>query len=155
MTGHLVLSTLHTADPVGAIARLQDLGLPQRELAAALLGIHAQRLVRLICPACAVPCAPEPGLLVLAGHPSGAAWRRGQGCPACGHTGVRGRRAIHDLLAFIPPVRDLVAAGAPAADIEAAARSRGKGSLQGQALALAAAGAITLDEAVRVTVAEP
>jgi type IV pilus assembly protein PilB len=154
LTGHLVLSTLHAADPVGAVARLQDLGLPPRELAAAVLGIHAQRLVRLICPACAGPDAPEPGLLALAGHPAGGAWRRGRGCAACAGTGVRGRRAIHDLLAFTPAVRELVAAGAPAGAVEAAARSRGKGSLQGQALVLAAEGAITLDEAVRVTVAE-
>jgi type IV pilus assembly protein PilB len=154
MTGHLVLSTLHTADPAGALARLQDLGLPPRELAATVLGIHAQRLVRLICPACAGPCAPEPGTLALAGHPPEGGWRRGAGCEACAGTGIRGRRAIHDLLPFTPAVRDRVAAGAPAAEIEAAARRQDRVGLREQALALAAAGVITLDEAVRVTVAD-
>lgn len=140
MTGHLVLSTLHANDPVGAIPRLRDLGASGQELAAAVLGIHAQRLVRLNCAACS---RPDSG-----GH------RKGAGCEACGFTGIRGRRAIHDLLPVTPAVRELLAAGAPPAAIEAAARREGKGSLHEHALALAAEGAISLDEALRVTVAE-
>jgi len=131
MTGHLVLSTLHANDPVGAIPRMRDLGASFQDLADAVLGIHAQRLVRLTCTGCG-----------------------GRGCPACGGTGVRGRRAIHDLLPVTPAVRGLIAAGAAPAEIEAAALREGKGSLHGHAMALAAQGLITLEEALRVTVAE-
>jgi len=150
MTGHLVLSTLHTNDPVGSIARLRDLGVSGQDVAATVLGIHAQRLVRLNCTACAVPCDPAP-LLMDAGP---GRWLRGAGCPACGFTGVRGRRAIHDLLVLTAPIRDLVAGGAPAAEVEAAARREGKGSLAGHALALAREGLVAPGEAVRVTAGE-
>jgi len=150
MTGHLVLSTLHTSDPAGAIPRLRELGLPALELAEALAGIHAQRLVRLNCRSCARPCRPEPAALAAAGDPPGGAWMRGEGCAACGGTGIRGRRAVHDLLPVSPRIRELIAAGAAPREIEAQARFLGKGSLFGQALALAREGSITLEEAVRV-----
>ena len=149
MTGHLVLSTLHTSDPVGAIARMKDLGASDQELAASVLGIHAQRLVRLTCRACARPCDPPPGLA-----PEPAHWLSGAGCPICGLTGVAGRRAIHDLLPVAPGVRERIAAGAPLAEIEAAARLLGKGSLFEHALELARAGLISPAEALRVTAAE-
>jgi type IV pilus assembly protein PilB len=150
MTGHLVLTTLHTNDPVGAIPRLRELGISSLELSSALLGIHAQRLVRLNCPRCAGPSWPAPELQALSHEP--CVWMKGAGCDACGHTGVRGRRAIHDLLPISPAIRELVAAGARPADIEGLARREGKGSLRQQAMALARAGAISLEEAVRVTV---
>jgi type IV pilus assembly protein PilB len=153
MTGHLVLATLHTNDPVSAIPRLKELGVSAQELAAALLGIHAQRLVRLNCPSCVRPCPPEPGALALAGGPEGF-WMKGAGCEACGFTGIQGRRAIHDLLPVTAPVRELIAGAASLAEIEALARSQGKGSLHEHALALAGEGVISLDEALRVTVAE-
>jgi type IV pilus assembly protein PilB len=152
MTGHLVLTTLHTGDPVGALPRLRDLGIGSLDLATAILGIHAQRLVRLTCPHCAGPETPAPEELAQA---AGAGrWQRGAGCLACGGTGVKGRRAVHDLLAMTPPVRALVAAGAPPAEVEAQARRQGKASLREHALALARAGTITLHEALRVTAAE-
>jgi type IV pilus assembly protein PilB len=152
MTGHLVLTTLHTGDPVGAIPRLRDLGIGGLDLATAVLGIHAQRLVRLICPHCAERSMPAPEALAQAGGDGD--WRRGAGCLACGGTGVRGRRAVHDLLPMTPQARELVAAGAPPAEVEALARRQGKASLREHAVALARAGAITLDEALRVTAAE-
>ncbi|BDU72202.1 GspE/PulE family protein [Mesoterricola silvestris] len=131
MTGHLVLATLHAGQPVGALARLRDLGATGGDLAETLLAIHAQRLVRLLCAACG-----------------------GRGCPACGATGVWGRRAIHDLLPITPAVRDLIAAGAAAPAIEAEARRQGKGSLGEHALALAAQGLISATEARRVAAEE-
>jgi len=151
MTGHLVLATLHTNDPVGAIARLKEMGISGVELSSALLGVHAQRLVRLNCRSCAAPCQPEPQLLAM-GFGTGT-WMKGAGCEACGHTGVRGRRAIHDLLAITPLIRSMVATGANPGEIETQARLQGKGSLQDHALDLARAGVISLEEAVRVAVA--
>jgi len=152
MTGHLVLTTLHTNDPVGAIPRLTEMGVSPLELSSALLGIHAQRLVRMNCTACAAPCRPDPAILALVREEG--PWMRGTGCDACGQTGVKGRRAVHDLLMLTPAIRDLVAAGAGPGTIEAQARLQGKGSLREHALVLARAGLISLEEAVRVTVAE-
>jgi type IV pilus assembly protein PilB len=149
MTGHLVLSTLHTNDPASAIPRLKELGISNLELASALLGVHAQRLVRLNCTACARPERPDPRLLTLV--QGQGLWKKGAGCAACGFTGVKGRQAIHDLLPVTPAVRELIALGASTAAIEAQARAQGKSSLHEHALALARRGVIALEEAVRVT----
>jgi type IV pilus assembly protein PilB len=153
MTGHLVLSTLHTNDPVSALPRLKEMGISNQELAAALLGIHAQRLVRVNCTACNRPFAPEEALTLIK-DPAQGAWMKGAGCAACGFTGVKGRRAIHEILPITPPIRELIAAGAPLGEIESLARRQGKSSLFDHASALARQGIIALEEAVRVTVAE-
>jgi type IV pilus assembly protein PilB len=154
MTGHLVLTTLHTNDPVSAIPRLKDLGVTGLELAASLLGIHAQRLVRVNCPSCSAPYQPAADALTQVEDPGLGLWIKGAGCPACAGTGIKGRRAIHDLLAVSPQVRELIALGEPLGRIEATARAQGKSSLREHALVLAAEGIISLDEALRVTVAE-
>jgi len=155
MTGHLVLSTLHTNDPVGAIPRLRDMGVSDMELAAAVLGIHAQRLVRANCPACSEMYEPEPeALALLRPDQRGGPWLRGRGCESCDFKGIKGRRPIHDLLFVTPAVRELLANHAPLADIEAQARQDGKTSLFDHALSLARQGVIPLEEAVRVTMVE-
>ena len=155
MTGHLVLSTLHTNDPVGAIPRLQDMGLSRLELAAALQGVVAQRLVRVNCPHCAHPYEPEhESLAPLRPAQRAGQWRRGTGCDQCSFTGIRGRRAIHDLLFISGGVRELVAQGGGLAEIEALARAEGKASLFEHALSLAQQGVITLEEAMLISVGE-
>jgi type IV pilus assembly protein PilB len=154
MTGHLVLTTLHAGDPVGAIPRLKDLGLSSLELASTVLGIQAQRLVRLNCAACSVACQPEAAALARVQEPGRGRWMKGAGCRACAGTGIRGRRAVHDLLPVTPQVRERIARGAGLEEIEAQARVQGKGSLRQHALALAREGLITLEEALRVTVAD-
>ena len=153
MTGHLVLSTLHTNDPVSALPRLKEMGISNQELAAALLGIHAQRLVRVNCTACNQAFAPEEALIQIKDSTQGA-WMKGAGCAACGFTGVKGRRAIHEILPITAPIRELIAAGAQLGEIESLARRQGKSSLFDHALALARQGIIALEEAVRVTVPE-
>ncbi len=155
MTGHLVLSTLHTNDPIGAVPRLQDMGLSRMELATTLAGVLAQRLVRVNCQACSSPY--EPNAESIAALPRGqrdGQWERGKGCDLCNHTGIRGRRPIHDLLLVSPAVRERLASEAPLADIEGAARREGKTSLFEHAMSLARRGLITLEEALLVTVAE-
>jgi len=155
MTGHLVLSTLHTNDPVGCIPRLQDLGLTRLELASALQGVLAQRLVRVNCPNCAHPYEPEhESLAQLKPAQREGQWMRGTGCDQCAFTGIRGRRAIHDLLFVTPGVRERVAQGAPLAEIEGQARSEGKSSLFEHALRLAQQGSTTLEEALLVAVGD-
>lgn len=155
LTGHLVLSTLHTNDPVGAIPRLQDMGLSRLELGAALQGVLAQRLLKVNCQACRQPYEPEPeSLAMLKPHQRQGSWEKGKGCEQCGFTGIKGRRPIHDLLFVSPAVREAIAQGAALADIEAMARKEGKTSLFEHALSLAQQGVIPLEEAVHVTVAE-
>ncbi len=155
LTGHLVLSTLHTNDPVGAIPRLQDMGLSRLELGAALQGVLAQRLLKVNCQACRQPYEPEPeSLAMLKPHQRQGSWEKGKGCEQCGFTGIRGRRPIHDLLFISPAVREAIAQGAALAEIEAMARKEGKTSLFEHALNLAQQGVIPLEEAVHVTVAE-
>jgi type IV pilus assembly protein PilB len=155
LTGHLVLSTLHTNDPVGAIPRLQDMGLSRLELGAALQGVLAQRLLKLNCPACAQPYEPDEDLLaMLKPHQRQGSWAKGKGCDQCGFTGIKGRRPIHDLLFVSPAQRELIAQGASLSDIEAQARKEGKTSLFEHALVLAQQGLIPLDEAIHVTVSE-
>ena len=155
LTGHLVLSTLHTNDPVGAIPRLQDMGLSRLELAASIQGVLAQRLLKINCQACSQAYEPEADLLaMLKPHQREGKWERGKGCDQCGFTGIKGRRPIHDLLFVSPAVRELIAQGAALGEIEALARKEGKTSLFEHALHLAQEGLIPLEEAIHVTVAE-
>ncbi len=155
LTGHLVLSTLHTNDPVGAIPRLQDMGLSRLELGASLQGVLAQRLLKINCQACSQPYEPDADLLaMLKPHQREGQWERGKGCEQCGFTGIKGRRPIHDLLFISPVVRELIAQDASLGEIEAQARKEGKTSLFEHALHLAQQGLIPLEEAIHVTVAE-
>ena len=152
MTGHLVLSTLHTNDPVGAIPRLLDMGISPVELAATLQGVLAQRLVRVNCQACAAPYQPSEEALALL-HPGQreGQWERGTGCELCGRTGLRSRRPIHDLLMISTPVRNLIASSAPLSAIEAQAHVEGKTSLFDHGLSLARRGLVPLEEIIRTT----
>lgn len=155
MTGHLVLSTLHTNDPVGALPRLKDMGVSKLEIAAAMQCIHAQRLVRMNCIHCKEAYVPESEeLLLLRTEQRQGNWMRGIGCKACEQKGTRGRKPIHDLLYISPGIRELIASDAPLADVEAQARKEGKTSLYDHALTLAQEGLIPLSEALRVTMAE-
>jgi general secretion pathway protein E len=155
LTGHLLLSTLHTNDAVGAIIRLVDMGLEEYLIAAVLKGVLAQRLVRCLCPACRQPYRPEPELLR---HPRLAALAdrdfmlyRPSGCEACGGSGYRGRTAIAELLVFDERLSRCVIAGADGGALIAEAQAGGFVDLHSDGLAKAAAGITSLDEVLRVT----
>lgn len=153
LTGHLLLSTLHTNDAASSITRLIDMGLEEYLVAAVLKGILAQRLVRRLCAACRQPCEPEPGLSARPelGLLAGATLYRPGGCDACGGSGYHGRTAIAELLVFDEELARLVLAGADPTDIAAAARASGMIDLRRDGLAKVAAGETSLDEVLRVT----
>ncbi|MBW4548451.1 MAG: GspE/PulE family protein [Symplocastrum torsivum CPER-KK1] len=115
LTGHLVLTTLHTNDAVSAIPRLKDIGPDPGLVSDALLGIVAQRLVRRVCPHCAQPHTPieadlrKLGLSIQEANPQ--AWRRGKGCSKCFNSGYLGREAIVELLNVDDTVRQLIYEG--------------------------------------------
>lgn len=115
LTGHLVFTTLHTNDAIGAIPRLKDIGPDPGLISDALLGVMAQRLVRRVCPHCAEPHSPsEADLRLLGLKPETAnlsAWRRGRGCSQCFQSGYLGREAIIELLNIDDTVRHLIHEG--------------------------------------------
>jgi type IV pilus assembly protein PilB len=151
LTGHLVFTTLHTNDAVGAIERLLDLGVKPMLLTGATNIIVAQRLARRICATCAEPYTPSLDLLArLSLKPDGGEFRRGRGCDACAHTGYAGRVGIFEILRFTDRIRDLVAQHARASEIRAAAWGAGTRFLMEDALAKVRQGLTTIEEILRV-----
>jgi general secretion pathway protein E len=143
LTGHLVLSTLHTNDAAGAITRLLDMGLEDYLVSSTLLAVMAQRLVRSICRGCV---RPEP-----AAHEAARGPLKGEGCPACGGSGYFGRTGIFELLVMDEPMQRLILDRADANAIRAAAVSRGMETLWENGQRKMLAGLTTLEEIARVT----
>jgi type IV pilus assembly protein PilB len=151
LTGHLVLSTLHTNDAPSAVVRMRDLGTDGFKLAAVLKGIVAQRLVRRVCSSCAVPIGVEE-LPKEARPPEGreATPKRAKGCKACGGTGYKGRLAVLEIMPITEPVAHLIESGALTDALVAAARPLGMRTLWESALERVWSGQTDLAEAVRV-----
>ncbi len=151
ITGHLVLSTIHTNDAVSTITRLEDMGVEPFLLSASLVGVMAQRLVRKNCPMCTEDYEPDPALLSLIGlTPGTGRFRRGRGCASCSGTGTKGRQAVYEILAVDQTVREMIHARAPLQQIIDHARSGGMRLLSEECAELAAKGVISPEEAVRV-----
>jgi MSHA biogenesis protein MshE len=154
LTGHLVLSTLHTNDAVSSGMRLAEMGAEGYLAASALRAVIAQRLVRLICEECHEVCLPEPREQVwLASLRPGAdqiEFRRGAGCGQCGETGYRGRRGVYELLELDAPTADALRREDAAEYASAAQASRGFRPLVDCALDYAAQGKTTLEEVFRI-----
>ena len=153
LTGHLVFTTLHTNDAIGAIPRLKDLGPDPGLISDALLGIVAQRLVRRVCPHCAAPHVPSPQELSLLGlHPGEVPidqWRKGAGCANCFGSGYAGREAIVELLDVDDRVQELIYDGT-LSQLKAYLRETGFVSFRASALEKIIAGLTTVEEALRV-----
>lgn len=113
ITGHLVMSTIHTNDATGTISRLTDMGIPSYMLAASLVGILSQRLVRLTCQNCKKPYTPKAFELAAAGLPAGykQPLYAGEGCAYCNNSGYKGRVAVHEILVIDRTVRDMIVQG--------------------------------------------
>ncbi len=153
LTGHLVLSTVHTNSAAATITRLRDMGLEDYLIAATIRGVLAQRLVRRLCLACRAP-APAPDELVRQfdlDHGNGAPvtiWHA-VGCPQCRNTGFRGRMAIAEFLEPNAAIERLIFARADQADIERAAVAAGMVTMFDRGIAAALAGETTVEEVVR------
>jgi type IV pilus assembly protein PilB len=148
LTGHLVLSTLHTNSAVGTMSRLLEMGTDDYLIRATLLAVIAQRLVRKICPACRVPDEASAELRTSTGAGMHEPFYRGRGCPQCQGRGYRGRRMAYELLTMTPELRQLVTRNIDAERIQRQAIADGMLPLPEHALALARAGEISLSEAL-------
>src|SRR3954462_5781813 len=155
MTGHLVLTTLHTNSAVAAMTRLVDMGAEPFLVASSLTAAVAQRLVRRPCPSCVRPHEPDPGTLAALGLAwadlAGARPLRGAGCPECGGTGYRGRTAVYEVLDVDAPMRQVLLKDATESAIAAQAREAGMITLRASAVEKARNGVTTFEEALRVT----
>ena len=153
LTGHLVFSTLHTNDAPGAITRLLEMDIEDFLLASAVIGILAQRLVRIICPECKVALSPEMVEELRQEIPGDLPERlfRGQGCPACAQTGYQGRTGIYELLLVDENIRQLILKRADVAALRQAAMAQGMQTLAGDGWAKVAQGLTTTQEVLRVT----
>ncbi|MBY0312657.1 MAG: GspE/PulE family protein [Phycisphaerales bacterium] len=151
LTGHLVLSSLHTNDAAGALPRLRDLGVPPFAVNAALLSVIAQRLVKRVCTDCARPSTPEAALLERFGlTPSAKGFVKGAGCARCGSTGTRGRIGVYEVLRISPGLRKLVDKLAPASEIRRFAVTEGFKEMWRDGLTKAQQGRTTLEEIARI-----
>ena len=155
LTGHLVLSTLHTNDAPGAIHRLVDMGIEPFLVVASVHLVCAQRLVRRVCDGCAAPVPVSPAALAELGFgPEEAAAvvpRAGAGCDACGGTGYRRRVGLYEVMELTDPLGDLILAGASSRALRAAAVAGGMVTLRESGLRKIAAGVTTIDEVRRET----
>jgi len=157
LTGHLVLTTLHTSDTVGAVARLRELGVPGFLISATLTGVVAQRLVRQVCPTCAEDVlltadqVAELGVRHPEDHAGKLVARRGVGCAKCRFTGFFGRTGIFEVLTVNPRFRHLVAEGATPEVLGRTARQDGLRTLREHAVLKVAAGFTSFEEAMRCT----
>ena len=158
LTGHLVFSTLHTNDSPSTIARLIDMGIPPFLVASSLLLVMAQRLGRKVCKDCKEPYEVNEDSLLPYGHVLTGVGRtqfyKGRGCAACNFTGMKGRVAIYEVMPASQEIRDLILKNAPVTDIRAMAQAQGMKSLRQAGLLKVLEGTTTVEEVLRVTVAE-
>lgn len=154
LTGHLVLSTLHTNDAVSSVSRLRDMGVEPYLIASSLIGVVAQRLVRKICTDCKeayVPSSQEA--IMMEGHGLRSDMlHKGKGCGNCNSTGYRGRIAIHEVLSVDDHLRQLITDSASVDELRLAAKERGLVQLMEDGLLKVSQGMTTLQEVLRETV---
>jgi type IV pilus assembly protein PilB len=170
LTGHLVLTTLHTNDAAGAIARLDEMGVEPFMVSGALLGVVAQRLVRRVCDECRIPYTPSREELARFGLSSSLdheltiyksntlelqeiqeAKAKGQLCPKCSGAGYKGRCGVYEIMRITEPIQNLITQGAPTEAIKETAVEEGMQTLLSYSLMLVRTGMTTLEEVERVT----
>lgn len=151
ITGHLVLSTLHTNDAVSVIDRLEDIGVEPYLISSALRGVISQRLVRKICPHCKKAYKPNAEELEMLGMPedSDAVFYRGEGCQECFHTGTRGRRAVFEILTLNSHLRRMVSNKADSETVKETALREGFVTMKENCRRLVLRGEISAAEAAK------
>jgi type II secretory ATPase GspE/PulE/Tfp pilus assembly ATPase PilB-like protein len=158
MTGHLVLSTLHTNDAAGAVTRLVDMGIEPFLVASSVIGVIAQRLVRIVCPRCREPYTPVPEVvsrygLSAPGAPAPTLYRA-KGCDACNNIGYKGRVGLFEIMMMDDEVRALTVKQAPADALKRSAVAGGMRTLQQDGIEKVLAGTTSLEEMLRVVFVE-
>ncbi len=155
LTGHLVLSTLHTNDAAGAVTRFVDMGVQPFLLSATILGILAQRLVRTICPYCKTPYTPSRSLLNQLGiNPDLIGQQQfftGARCDKCAHTGYKGRKGIHELLHASDPIKELITQNVPSIVLKQKAIELGMSTLREDGIQNIFDGNTTIEEVLKYT----
>ena len=152
LTGHLVLSTLHTNDSAGAVTRLLDMGIAPFKIAAALVGVVAQRLVRSVCPNCKTYHYP-PREMLESIHYQGDQRRQfvhGEGCNNCYDTGFKGRVGVYEILQVPAELRELIVGTPNIESIRKWHRAQGGTTLLDEGIRLAEEGVTSIDEVMRV-----
>jgi len=153
LTGHMVLSTLHTNSSVASITRLIDMGIKPYIIASALEGLFAQRLVRTVCPGCAVQVPPDPEVMELLRVPAGflgATVVSGKGCEQCNKTGYKGRTGIYELFTMNEDFRQFISTCYKETELLEMARAGGMRTLIEDGLEKVRLGMTTLEELLRV-----
>jgi type IV pilus assembly protein PilB len=156
LTGHLVLSTLHTNDCPGGIMRLVDMGIEPFLLTASILGFVAQRLARTICASCKTSYYPPPNLLKQVGweNRTSELFQKGEGCRECNNTGFRGRIGIYEVMLLDAELKQMIQKNPSETDIRVYLAQTGWRTLREKALDLVERGESTLEEVLRVTRSE-
>ncbi|MGE3062378.1 MAG: GspE/PulE family protein [bacterium] len=156
LTGHVVLSTLHTNDTLATISRLQDMGIEAYKVASAVVLIEAQRLIRRVCKYCGQQVDVSDDELIKYGvnpeYMRGATFRMGKGCMQCGNTGYKGRVGIFEVLPLTHTMREMIVKGAPTDEMRMQARREGVIMLREDGLIKVKAGITTLEEVMKATV---
>jgi type IV pilus assembly protein PilB len=154
LTGHLVLSTVHTNNSVATITRMRNLGIPSYLIASSIIGIIAQRLIRLICPDCRAKDEPSKEKLEKLGIGGDGRktikFYRGKGCSSCGFTGYRGRKGIYEILSFTQKIRELTSNDSTEANIMQVAVAEGLQTLAQAGIEKAVKGITSIDEVIKV-----
>lgn len=155
LTGHLVFSTLHTNDAAGAITRLTDMGVEPFLVSSSVLGVVAQRLVRLICPECkqryeVVKGSKEWEFMGLTDNDETVILSRGNGCPRCNYTGYHGRMAIHEVLLISPTIRAAITKRVSSDELAKIAKNEGMTTMKEDGIIKALQGITTIEEIMRV-----
>ncbi len=152
LTGHLVFSTLHTNDAPSAATRLIDMGVEPYLLGSTLLGVMAQRLIRVNCPKCLVEEDVAPAIRRLMKLPPEEKFYHGQGCPACGHTGFKGRTTVCELMVVTPEIAALISESRPYKEICQVALKQGMRRLSDNVIKLARMKRTSIAEAMTIRV---
>ena len=153
ITGHLVLSTLHTNDAVSSISRLEDMGVEPYLIAVSLRGVISQRLVRRLCTRCAQPYRPEEHELKYLGLPADGDYTfyKEVGCSHCNKTGYKGRIAVHEILLINNEIKDMISRSATVSEITKFAIEDGMSTLKDESVKLIKNGITSFNEAMQIT----
>lgn len=158
LTGHLVLSTLHTNDAAGAVTRLIEMGVEPFLVASSVIGVLAQRLPRVICPNCKEPFNPPPESVrkfgLASGSDSKVTFYKGMGCDNCKQTGYKGRTGVYELLHISDRIRSLILKKASTTEIKQTAIEEGMKTLQDDGLRKVLEGITTIEDCLRVVYVE-